>query len=86
MRMYFLRSGSFLAETSLCVTSSKSRNPSFTTKRGQWSRDSWENIRIFTFVTESFCPERPVIVEEPEMCVVKHQSTPWMSFLKEPKR
>ena len=32
------------------------------------------------FVIESFCPERPVIFEEPEMCVVKHQSTPWMSF------
>ena len=50
MRMDFLRSGSFLAESSLCVTSSKSRNPKgFTTKRGQWSKNSWENIRIFTF-------------------------------------
>ena len=57
MRIDFLRSGSFLAESSLCVTSIKSRNPKcFTTKRGQWSKDSWENIIIFTFCHRVFLP------------------------------
>ena len=84
MRMDLLRSGSFLAESSLCVTSSKSRNPK---GWGQWSKDSWENIGEFArFVTESFCPERPMIFEEPEMFVVKHQSTPWMNFLEGTKK
>ena len=51
MRMDFLRSRSFLAEHSLCVTSSKSRNPKGLI--GQWSKDSWENIRIFTILSLS---------------------------------
>ena len=33
----------------------------FTTKRGQWPQILWENIRLFMFVTEPFCPERPAI-------------------------
>ena len=54
LELDFLRSGSFLAESSLCVTSSKSRNPKgFITKRGEWSKDSWESIRIFTILSLS---------------------------------
>ena len=51
----FLRSGSFLAESSLFVTSSKSRNPKgFTTEREEWSKNSCENIRISRFCYSIF--------------------------------
>ena len=75
MKMGLLRSRSFLAESSLRVTPSKSRTlKGFTTKRGQRPQIFWENIRIFMFVTEPFCPERPAIFEAPEKRVVKHRT------------
>ena len=80
MRMDLLRSGSFLAESSLCVTSSKSRNPKGFTTGDNGLKILERTLEYSCFVTESFCPERPVIFEEPEMCDVKHQNTPWMSL------